>query len=36
MLRGVEMKNAAEAEGKKLRGGFYTRKALNECLISLE
>ena len=34
--RYAEMKNAAEAEGVKLRNGFYTKRALDECLLGLE
>ncbi len=34
--RYAEMKIAAEAEGKKLRSGFYTNRALDECLAGLE
>ena len=35
-LRYAEMKNAAEAEGKKLRSGFYTKRAIGECLTCIE
>ena len=32
----AKMKNAAETEGKKLRSGFYTKRALDECLARLK
>ena len=32
----AEMKNAAETEGERLRSGFYTKRALDECLTCLE
>lgn len=34
--RYAEMKSAAEAVGMKLRAGFYTRRALHECLNDLK